>query len=154
MWSSSISQSSSVRSTQPLLKLWCQCMRFRKGPARHGKSSDVGSSRSSTELLPVCFSVSPIFSGLFGKFLVSKLQRVSAGARDFLARLLVESENRLSAVEALEHPWLNASRLHWIFMTIWHRHHAVIQDSFRPEQSWTIYILLVVYQCIIVYPSN
>eukprot|EP00438_Fugacium_kawagutii_P017800 Skav205883 [mRNA] locus=scaffold766:343127:358207:+ [translate_table: standard] len=31
------------------------------------------------------------------------------GARDFLARLLEEPEHRLSAVEALEHPWLNAS---------------------------------------------
>eukprot|EP00434_Breviolum_minutum_P001796 symbB.v1.2.001591.t1/scaffold88.1/size340390/26 len=36
------------------------------------------------------------------------LPEISAGAGDFLARLLVEPELRLSAAEALEHPWLNA----------------------------------------------
>lgn len=39
---------------------------------------------------------------------LASLPEIPPGARDFLARLLVESENRLSAVEALEHPWLNA----------------------------------------------
>lgn len=54
------------------------------------------------------FNFPPSFSFLpflpFLPFLFSCL-----GARDFLARLLEDPEHRLSAVEALEHPWLNAS---------------------------------------------
>ncbi|CAJ1327990.1 unnamed protein product [Effrenium voratum] len=38
----------------------------------------------------------------------SLLRDVSPGARDFLRRLLVEPRHRLSASEALQHPWLQA----------------------------------------------